>query len=173
MVLAVAGALVGVLLAYVSLDALVALVPLALPANSPVEINATVLAFALGLSVLTALLFGLVPAFKLSRAPEMMTTMLAVGGRGGAPLSKRAGQWLIGVEVAFALVLMTGAGLILRSFAKLASVDLGLNVENVLTIEVEPLDQAAPIRRDYYVSLADALRRLPEVASAWAIDRWP
>ena len=169
-VLAVAGALVGVLLAYVSLDALVALVPLALPANSPVEINATVLAFALGLSVLTALLFGLVPAFKLSRTPKMMTTMLAVGGR-GAPLSKRAGQWLIGVEVALALVLMTGAGLILRSFAKLASVDLGFDVENVLTMEVEPLDQSASIRRDYYVSLADALRRLPEVASIGAIDQ--
>ena len=100
----------------------------------------------------------------------MMTTMLAVGGR-GAPLSKRAGQWLIGVEVALALVLMTGAGLILRSFAKLASVDLGFDVENVLTMEVEPLDQSASIRRDYYVSLADALRRLPEVASIGAIDQ--
>ena len=70
--------------------------------------------------------------------------MLAVGGRSGAPLSKRAGQWLIGIEVALALVLMTGAGLILRSFARLVSVDLGFNVANVLTLEVEPLDQARP-----------------------------
>jgi predicted permease len=169
--LAVAGAIVGVALAYLSLDALVALIPLALPANSPVEISATVLAFALGLSVVTALLFGLVPALKLSRAPRMITTMLAVGGRSGAPLSKRAGQWLIGLEVALALVLMTGAGLILRSFAKLVSVDLGFRVENVLTMEVEPLDRSVPVRRDYYVSLADALRRLPEVSSAGAIDQ--
>ena len=134
-------------------------------------INGTVLAFALGLTVVTALLFGLVPALKLSRAPKMISTTLAVGGRGGAPLSKRAGQWLIGVEVALALVLMTGAGLILRSFAKLLSVDLGFDAVNVLTLEVEPLDQTAAVRRDYYASLANELRRLPEVASAGAIDQ--
>jgi predicted permease len=169
--LALGGALVGVLLAYASLDALVALIPLSLPANSPVAINATVLAFALGLTVITALLFGLVPALKLSRAPRMISTMLAVGGRSGAPLSNRPGQWLIGVEVALALVLMTGAGLMLRSFARLVSVDLGFDAVNVLTLEVEPLDQAAGARRDYYASFADALRRLPEVAAAGAIDQ--
>ena len=103
LVLAIAGALIGVLLAYASLDSLVALIPLSLPANSPVAINGTVLAFALGLTVATALLFGLVPALKLSRAPKMISTMLSVGGRSGAPLSKRAGQWLIGVEIALAL----------------------------------------------------------------------
>ena len=171
LLLALSGAVVGVLLAYASLDALVALIPLSLPANSPVVINATVLAFTLGLTLVTALLFGLVPALKLSRAPKMISTTLAVGGRSGAPLSKRAGQWLIGVEVALALVLMTGAGLILRSFAKLVSVDLGFDVANVLTLEVEPLDRAASIRRDYYASLADALRQLPEVVSAGAIDQ--
>ncbi len=169
--LAAGGAIVGVLIAYAALDSLVALIPLKLPANSPVEINATALAFALGLTVVTALLFGLVPALKLSRAPRMISTMLAVGGRGGAPLSKRAGQWLIGIEVALALVLMTGAGLVLRSFAKLVSVDLGFESANVLTLEVEPLDQNAVVRRDYYVSLAETLRRFPEVTSAGAIDQ--
>jgi len=170
LILAVAGALAGVLLAYASLNSLVALIPLTLPANSPVAINATVLAFALGVTVLTALLFGLVPALKLSRAPKMIGTTLAVGGRSGAPLSKRAGQWLIGVEIALALVLMSGAGLILRSFAKLVSVDLGFDTANVLALEVEPLEQTASVRRDYYAALADTLRRLPEVVSAGAIN---
>jgi predicted permease len=170
LVLALTGAFAGVLLAYASLDSLVALIPLSLPANSPVEINAKVLGFALGLTVLTALLFGLMPALKLARAPKMISTMLAVGGRSGAPLSKRAGQWLIGVEVALALVLMTGAGLIVRSFTKLAAVDLGFNAANVLTLEVEPLEQIASLRRGYYDALTEALRRLPEVASAGAID---
>jgi predicted permease len=171
LLLAMAGALLGVLLAYASLDSLVALIPLSLPANSPVVINTTVLAFALGLTFLTALLFGLVPALKLSRAPRMISAILAVHGRGGASLSKRAGQWLIGVEVALALVLMSGSGLILRSFARLLSVDLGFNTENVLTLEVEPLDTSAPIRGDYYTSLVDALRRMPEVVAAGALDQ--
>ena len=79
----------------------------------------------------------------------MISTMLAVGGRSGAPLSKQAGQWLIGIEVALALVLMMGAGLILRSFARLVSVDLGFDTANVLALEVEPLEQTASARRDY------------------------
>lgn len=170
LLLAVAGALVGVLLAYASLESLVALVPLSLPANSPVTINATVLGFTIGVTLVTALLFGLIPALKLSRPPMMIGTMLTVAGRGRAALSKRAGQWLIGAEVALALVLLTGSGLLLRSFAKLVSVDLGLDFSNVLTLEVEPVDQRPAVRRQYYASLTDALRRLPEVVSAGAID---
>ena len=171
LLLALAGTVTGVLLAYVLLDSLVALIPLSLPANSPVAINGTVLTFALGLAVATALLFGLVPALKLSRAPKRMSTMLAVGGRSGAPLSRRAGQWLIAMEVTLAVVLLTGSGLILRSFAKLVSVDLGFDAANVLTLEVEPLDQSARRRREYYSGLADALRGLPEVVSAGAIEQ--
>lgn len=171
LLLAVAGAGVGVLLAYASLDSLVALIPLRMPANSPVTINVTVLAFAVGLTVITALLSGLVPALKLSRAPRALSSMLNVTGRGGAPLPKSAGQWLIGVEVALALVLVTSAGLMLRSFARLVSVDLGFNVENVLTLEVEPLDRNPALRRDYYASLIDAVRQQPEVIAAGAIDQ--
>jgi putative ABC transport system permease protein len=171
LLLATAGAIVGVLIAYVSLDSLVALVPMSLPANSPVEINATVLAFSLALTILTALIFGLVPALKLSRAPRSISRVLAVSGRGGAPLSRRAGQMLIGIEVALALVLMTGSGLIVRSFAKLVSVDLGFDPGNVLTLEVEPLTQVARARREYYASLVDAVRRQPEVISAGAMDQ--
>jgi putative ABC transport system permease protein len=171
LLLAAAGAATGVLLAYLSLDSLVALIPLSLPPNSPVAIDATALAFALALTVVTALLFGLVPALKLTRAPAMISAFLSVAGRGGAPLSRRAGQWLIAIEVALALVLMTGSGLMLRSFAKLVSVDLGVNVVDVLTLEVEPIDRSPLLRREYYTSLADELRRLPEVASVGAIDQ--
>jgi predicted permease len=170
LVLAAAGAAIGVLLAYASLDSLVALIPLRLPPNSPVGINGTVLVFTLALTVVTTVVCGLLPAVKLSRASRTIGSVLAIGGRSGSPLSKRAGQWLIFVEVALALVLMTGAGLILRSFAKLVSVDLGFDGANVLTLEVEPLDQAASVRREYYVSLAEALRQMPEVVSAGAID---
>jgi putative ABC transport system permease protein len=169
LLLAIVGAAAGVVLTYLSLDALVTLIPLSLPANSPVTVNLTVLAFALGLTLVTALLCGLLPSLKLSRPPALMSTIFAVGC--GSPLSKRAGQWLIGFEVALALVLMTTAGLILRSFAKLVSLDLGFDSANVLTLEVEPLDQRAAIRHDYYVSLVNELRRRPEVVAAGAIDQ--
>lgn len=67
-------------------------------------------------------------------------------------------------------MLLTGSGLLLRSFANLVSVDLGLDFSNVLVLDVEPVDQTPAIRRQYYASLTDALRRLPEVVSAGAID---
>jgi predicted permease len=169
-VLATAGAICGVLLAYVSLSSLVTLIPLSLPANSPVTINLTVLGFAAGLTVITALLSGLVPAIKLSRAPRLISTAFNVAG-GAAPLSTTAGQWLIGVEVALALVLMASAGLMLRSFARLVAVDVGFSVDNVLTLEVEPLDRAPALRRGYYAAAIDAVRRLPEVTVAGAIDQ--
>jgi predicted permease len=171
LLLAFVGAFIGVLLACVSLDSLVALIPLSLPPNSPVEISTTVLVSALGLAAVTAFVFGMVPALKLSRPPKMISNMLVVGGIGSAPLSKRVGQWLIGTEVALALVLMTGSGLVLRSFAKLVSVDLGFDTANVLTLEVEPLERNAAVRRDYYTTLAETLRQLPEVVSAGAIDQ--
>ncbi len=171
LLLALGGASLGVVLAYTALDSLVAIVPLRLPANSPVTINATVLGFALVLTIVTALLCGLVPALKLSRAPTAIGPMLSAGGRGGTSLSRRAGQWLIGIEVALALVLMAGSGLILRSFARLVAVDLGFDAATVLTLEVEPLDRSLSLRRDYYVSLADRLRQLPDVAAVGAIDQ--
>ena len=171
LLLAVTGACVGVALAYLSLDSLVALIPLTLPSNSPVVINASVLAFALGLTVLTAVVFGLIPALKLSRPPSQISSTLAAGSRTGARLSRRASQWLIAIEVAVALVLMTGSGLILRSFARLLSVDLGFEASKVLTFEIEPLEQAYATRRQYYTSFADSLRQLPEVVAVGAISQ--
>jgi len=169
--LAAGGAAVGVLIAYATLDSLVALVPLTLPANSPVEINGRVLACTLALTVLTAFLFGLVPALKLSGAPSAITSRWAVGGRAGTPLSKRSGQWLIGVEVALALILVSGAGLLLRSFSRLVSVDLGFDAAHAVTLEVEPLTPDPAARRTYYAGLVDSVRRLPEVESAGAIGQ--
>src|SRR5262249_19219662 len=127
LMLAVAGAVVGLGLAYVALDSIVALVPLSLPANTPVTIDATVLTFALALTVLTALAFGLVPAVKLSSATHLQITLAGGIREAGrlAPLSRRSGQGLIAVEVALALVLVSGAALMIRSFSRLLDVNLG------------------------------------------------
>jgi predicted permease len=170
LMLGCAGAVVGVALAYVSLDSLVSVLPLSLPLNSPAAINPTVLALALAVTVVSALAFGLVPAVRLSRS----TGVSALGGAGrggGAPLSRRSGQWLIGVEVALAVILMTGSGLMIRSFSRLLAVDLGLETSNVLTLEVEPVEQNAAVYRQYYPALLEAITRLPDVEVAGGIDQ--
>ena len=169
LVLGAAGAALGIVLAHVSLNSLVALVPFSLPPNSAVEINTTVLAFAFVLTLLTSLIFGLVPAFRLSRRPAMFSGVLSIAGRSGAPLSKRAGQTMIANEVTLAIVLMAGAGLMLRSFAKLVAVDLGFDPTNVVMVDVEPIGQDAALRRSYYYSLVESVRQQPEIVAAGAV----
>jgi predicted permease len=120
--------------------------------------------------VTTAVLFGLVPALRLSRVGISVGLQLAAASRSGVPLPKRLGQLLIGAEVALALVLVSGSGLLVRSFARLVSVDVGYDPARVLTMEVEPLDQTAAVRDAYYVALTSALRAMPQVAAVGAID---
>ena len=113
--LAFAGGALGVLLAWLFLDALVANIPLSMPSNSPVTLNFKVLGATLALLVPTALLFGLVPAIRLSRV--RLGSALARGGRQrGSALSRRGGQVLIAAEVALAVILVSGAGLISAAF---------------------------------------------------------
>ncbi|MEO7190336.1 MAG: ADOP family duplicated permease [Vicinamibacterales bacterium] len=171
-ILAGAGALLGLVLAWLFLDSLVALIPFSLPANSPAQLNVTVLTLSLGLTMVTAVLFGVVPALKLSRVGRNINTILAAGGRSGsAPLSKRGGQMLIAAEVALALVLLAGSGLVLRSFSKLLAVDLGFTTDDVVTVEVEPVAQNSEVRRQYYAALTEAYRALPEVAAVGMLDQ--
>jgi predicted permease len=169
-ILALGGAVLGLLFAWIALDSLVAIIPLSLPPNSPATISLSVLAFTLALSVMTALLFGLVPALRLSRAGIGAGLQLAAASRSGAALPKRLGQLLIGAEVALALVLLSGSGLLVRSFTRLVAVDMGFDPARILTMEVEPLDQTAAVRSQYYPALTAALAGMPDVAAVGAID---
>jgi predicted permease len=172
LVLAVIGGAAGVCLAWLTLDILVAHIPMELPANSPVSLNPRVLAFAVGLSVLTGLLFGLLPAIKFSRAN--VAGVLARGDRRhGSALSRRGGQLLIASEVALALILLTGAGLMIRSFDRLLSVDLGFDPDRVLAMEVVPVNTDEATLRPYYPALVDSLRRLPDIEAVGAVDYFP
>ncbi|HEY3883716.1 MAG TPA: ABC transporter permease [Vicinamibacterales bacterium] len=171
LLLALVGSVIGVGLAYLSLDSLVALVPLSLPANSPPSIDATVLAFTLVLIVVTAIAFGIGPAVKLSRGRNLHLTLAGGSRDAGESLSRRSGQWLIGVEVALALILVSGAALMMRSFSKLLDVNLGYDPSSVLTFEVEPVAQTPSVRAQFYPALQAALLRLPEVSAVGAIDQ--
>jgi len=172
LVMSSAGGLVGLILAWTSLDALVAIIPMSLPSNSPATLNLPVLGFAAILSVVSSVVVGLVPALRISRA--RMGTQLAIAGRRhGSALSRRGGQLLIAAEVALAVVLLAGAGLMVRSFARLTRVDVGFDPSAVLTLEVEPLDPAPTVLEQYYPALVSAVRRLPELAAAGAVDYLP
>ena len=139
-VLAAAGGIAGVILAFLTLNAIVGLIPLRLPANVTPAVNAQVLAFALALSVVTSIAFGLAPALKLSRAS--VNAQVAAGRmRHGSGLTRRGGQAVIAVEVAMALMLVTGAALMIRSFSKILAIDVGFEPDAMVTMEVVPVDR--------------------------------
>jgi predicted permease len=131
LLLAVVGGLCGLLLATWGLDALVAFNPADIPRLSGVRINATALLFTFAASVVTGLIFGLVPAWQASRGNLNQTT----GGRGstGNVKSARLRSALVVAEVALSLVALIGAGLLIKSFNRLLSVDAGFTADNLLT----------------------------------------
>ena len=170
--LSLAGAAVGVLVAWWTLDSLVANIPLPVTANAPATLNWRVLGLSLGLAIVTGVLFGLMPALRLSRVT--VTHALARGTRrSGSGLTRRGGQWLIGIEVALALVLVTGAGLMIRSFGKLVSVDLGFDPDRIVTLQATPAELKSAVFANYYESLVDAIRRMPDVEAVGAINHLP
>jgi putative ABC transport system permease protein len=169
--LASIGGALGILLAWLSLDAIVANVPLSMPTNSPVTLNLTVLGATIALLVPTALLFGLAPAIRLSRV--QLGSVLARGGRQrGTALSRRGGQLLIAVEVALAVILVTGAGLMIRSFMRIAAVDLGFARTGLIVMDVLPLDQNPAVHQEYYTSLLQQIRTMPGLTSAGIVDNF-
>jgi putative ABC transport system permease protein len=134
-VLAVAGGVLGLLLAYWSVKSLVALVP-NLPRADEIGLDGAVLAFTLGVAVLKGLLFGIVPSLQSSRADLQHT--LREGGRTGS--GDRTGhalrRALVVGEVALALTLLVGAGLLIRSVARLSAVNPGFDPDRLLTFDL-------------------------------------
>ena len=134
--LAGAGGLLGVALATWSLDLLVRVLPLRLSEATPVSIDGGVLIFTLAVSVATGILFGLGPAVAATR-PDASALAGAVDRSGtGAPDRGRLRQLLVVAEIALALVLLVGAGLMLRTVAALQGVDPGFPLEGAATFEV-------------------------------------
>jgi putative ABC transport system permease protein len=131
--LAVAGGAVGIFIAWAGLRTLTAALEVPVLLGESVRLDATVLLFTGVLAVLTGVLFGLAPALQTTKADVQDT--LREGGRGGA--ADRSGHFLrrafVVAEFGLALSLLAGAGLLLRSFARIQSVDPGFNAENVLT----------------------------------------
>jgi predicted permease len=171
-VLASAGAIAGVILAFLTLDAIVALTPLRLPANVTPTINLQVLAFALTLSLVTSIGFGFAPALKLSRADVAPRVTNARVGHSSA-LTRRGGQVLIVAEVAMALVLLTGAALMIRSFSRILAIDVGFEPAAIVTMEVVSTDANPVAQTATYAALLDNVRQIAGVAVVGAAERAP
>jgi len=169
LVLACAGAALGVLLAWLSLDVIVANIPMSLPADASATLNLTVLAATAGLAVPTALLFGLLPAWRLSRT-QLTSSLNRAARQSGGTLSRRSGQTLMAVEVALAVVLVVGAGLMLRSFARISAVDLGFDADGLVTMDVVPLEPSPDAQADFFARLLPGVRALGGIEAAGGIN---
>lgn len=135
LLLATAGGGLGLLLALWCRDLLVMFSPGNIPRLDEARIDGRVLAFSIGITLLTTLLFGLAPALQSSR-PDLVAT-LKEGGQKGGSQGGRVRNTLVIAEVALALILVIGAGLMVRSFLRLRRVDPGFNASNVLLITVD------------------------------------
>lgn len=170
LILAVAGATIGIALAFLVVRGLIAVGPTAFPRLENVRIDPVVLGFTTLITVITALLFGTLPAL---RATAITPGDVLRGGSHSAsgPRTRRAWSGLIGVEVAMTLVLLVGAGLLIRSFWNIIRTDPGFEPVGVVTVPIELPDTkyADPAARIvYYDRAIDALRTIPGVQSVAA-----
>ncbi|HEV2305492.1 MAG TPA: ABC transporter permease [Candidatus Acidoferrales bacterium] len=142
--LAFTGGLIGLILAAWGTRAAIAILPQALPRSGNVGLDASVLLFTLGVSLLAGILFGLAPALKTSQ--RNLTETLKEGGRGSSGARHRLQGIFVIAETALALILLVGAGLMIRSLVALWNVNPGFNPHNVLTFGVAypPSLAAAP-----------------------------
>ena len=163
----------GLLLASMLVRGVVALSPADLPRIDDVRIDMTVLLFALGLSFVSTVLFGLAPAFHASRLD--LSDALKLGGSKATAsrASTRLRSGLVVAEVALSVILLATAGLLVRSFQALQHVDLGFTTDRVLVAYTEyavedPAD--IRIRNDFYAEVLDRLRAVPGVSAAAGVS---
>ncbi len=175
-VLAVFSGAIGLLLAYLGLKALIAVAPDNVPRLNEVSIDASVLIFTIGIAMLTGIVFGLVPAFQSSK-PDLNET-LKEGGRGstGGARGRMVRSVLVVAEVAFALMLLTGAGLMIRSFIRLQEVEPGFKPDHLLTLRLRlpqtKYSDAAQLT-PFYQNLIQRVRALPGVKTAGTVSHLP
>ena len=157
LLLAIAGGGLGLILASLGTPSALAVLPQALPRVNDVGIHPRVLLFTLAVSIATGVLFGLAPSLKTSR-PDPQET-LKDGGRGGSGARHRRQAVFVVFELALAIVLLVGAGLTLRSLARLWNTNRGFNPQNVLTFDVAFSPSVAKEAPDQVRTM---LRQLPE-----------
>jgi putative ABC transport system permease protein len=162
--LSVAGGGLGLLLARWGVKLIIAVSPNSIPRSREINLDGRVLAFTIGVSVLTGIIFGLVPALQSSK-PDLNET-LKDAGRGSTGSRHLFRSGLVVSEVALTLVLLIGAGLMIRSFYHLQQVDPGFNDDHLLTFNISLPPKKYPEEAqkiNFYEQLAEKIRALPGV----------
>jgi len=176
LILAIAGGLLGLLLAYWILDALLAIVPANIPRMDGVRLDFSVLAFTFGISVLTGLIFGLAPVWQVARTDLRETLNEASRGASASGKSRRLRAGLVVSELAIAVLLLIGAGLLTRSFIHLVGVSPGFQTQHLLTMELSLPDKVypdGPPVQNFYAQLMTRVNTLPGIQSAGAVSQMP
>src|SRR5882672_1095384 len=176
LLLALTGGVLGLIFAHFGVKLIVAFLAQSLPRSTDITVDGWVLGFTLVISLLTGVLAGLVPAVRASKSNLNDSLKQGVGRTDADSGGHRTRSGLVVSEVALSLVLLIGAGLMIRSLSRLRNVDPGLDSHNVLTMSLtlsptkyeKPSQQAA-----FYDQLLQRVRGLPGVASAGAIDTLP
>ena len=170
--LALIGGAFGAMLAAWAIPALMTMAPPVLRGFKEIGLNRQVLAFSFGVSVLTGILFGLVPAISSSSLNP--TESLKEGERGSSGGGSRRRALLIATEVGLSLVLLIGAGLLIRSFAKLTKVDPGFNPERLLIFSIGASAKADEDQQvQFYREVKESVARVPGVEHVAEISRLP
>jgi putative ABC transport system permease protein len=174
--LAVVGGVLGLLTAVWGVDLLIGLSPNSIPRASEISLDARVLVFTFLVSLITGVLFGLLPAWQTSKLE--LTEALKEGDRGSTEgfRSNRARSLLIICEFALTLVLLIGAGLLIKSFQRLRDVNPGFDPANLLTLELSlPASGYAESQRvsDFYEQVLGRIESLPGVQAVGAVSVLP
>ena len=170
------GGVLGLLIAQWGTEALIRAVPQNIPRIGTIQLDAVVLAFTVLVSLVTGVIFGLVPAWQASRVD--LNTSLKSGSRtgGGGERKGRLRNGLVVAEVALALILLICAGLLIQSFARLGRVPPGMRTERLLTAQIQLPGVAYPKNENitaFFDQLLPRLRALPGVESASVIVPLP
>jgi putative ABC transport system permease protein len=176
LLLALLGSVLGLGFAWLGIKALVAISPRDLVSLQTVGLNLTALAWTLGVSILTGIIFGLAPALHISRLN--LNDSLKDGGKSEssqASGSRRLRNALVVSEIALAVVLLASAGLLIRSFLRLQHVDRGFNTDNILTMVVRLPDRYRedPQVINFFSQTLERVRQLPTVRSAGMVNFLP
>jgi predicted permease len=176
LLLGLLGGLAGILFAYGGIRLVVALGPREIPRLDEMGLDITVLVFAFLVSLLAGVLFGLAPAYHASRAEPAHGLRYGTRGHGTAP-GRRLRQALVLSELTLTLVLLVGAGLLMRSFRELLAVDPGFEAERLLTLQLElPMGTKYPEQSQriaFFDALLERIAQHPQVSAATMVNAPP